>query len=165
MTQLEIFHQASFKVSRRDKATRMFYLERAVEEVLSDTIPTSYLNYFILKGPCRRGRLCPRNGHVCEVSPHTHGFSTPYPWWTQAAYSLQNVSVRHASTLSGERCPRVSSSGQSSRTVNTCSTTGNSVHRHLLWLSRLPLQDGHLPMKLLPVAPPHRLLDDLPVVR
>jgi len=49
MTQLEIFHQASFKVSRRDKATRMFYLERAVEEVLSDTISTSYLNYLILK--------------------------------------------------------------------------------------------------------------------
>ncbi|KAH9042687.1 hypothetical protein EDB85DRAFT_1916277 [Lactarius pseudohatsudake] len=35
MAQLEIFHQASFKVSRRDKATRMFYLERAVEEVLN----------------------------------------------------------------------------------------------------------------------------------
>ncbi|KAH9006396.1 hypothetical protein EDB86DRAFT_2794439 [Lactarius hatsudake] len=35
IAQLEIFHQASFKVSRRDKATRMFYLERAVEEVLN----------------------------------------------------------------------------------------------------------------------------------
>ncbi|KAI0281804.1 hypothetical protein BGY98DRAFT_1124374 [Russula aff. rugulosa BPL654] len=35
MAQLEIFHQASFKVSRRDKATRMFYLERAVEEILN----------------------------------------------------------------------------------------------------------------------------------
>ncbi|KAI0032407.1 hypothetical protein K488DRAFT_78503 [Vararia minispora EC-137] len=35
ISQLEIFHQASFKVSKRDKATRMFYLERAVEEVLN----------------------------------------------------------------------------------------------------------------------------------
>jgi len=35
MAQLEIFHHASFKVSRRDKATRMFYLERAVEEILN----------------------------------------------------------------------------------------------------------------------------------
>ncbi|THH05688.1 hypothetical protein EW146_g9835 [Bondarzewia mesenterica] len=35
LRQLEIFHQASFKVSRRDKATRMFYLERAVEEILN----------------------------------------------------------------------------------------------------------------------------------
>ncbi|KAI0266544.1 hypothetical protein BC834DRAFT_875062 [Gloeopeniophorella convolvens] len=35
MAQLEIFHQASFKVSRRDKATRMFYLERAVEEIMN----------------------------------------------------------------------------------------------------------------------------------
>lgn len=35
MAQLEIFHQASYKVSRRDKATRMFYLERAVEEILN----------------------------------------------------------------------------------------------------------------------------------
>ena len=43
MTQLEIFHQASFKVSRRDKATRMFYLERAVEEVLSEAIPRRIL--------------------------------------------------------------------------------------------------------------------------
>ena len=34
--QLEIFHKASFKVSRRDKATRMFYLERAVEDILSE---------------------------------------------------------------------------------------------------------------------------------
>ncbi|KAI0066919.1 hypothetical protein BV25DRAFT_1795762 [Artomyces pyxidatus] len=35
MAQLEIFHEASYKVSRRDKATRMFYLERAVEEILN----------------------------------------------------------------------------------------------------------------------------------
>ncbi|TFY81663.1 hypothetical protein EWM64_g2347 [Hericium alpestre] len=35
MHQLEIFHQAAFKVSRRDKAVRMFYLERAVEEILN----------------------------------------------------------------------------------------------------------------------------------
>jgi dual specificity phosphatase 12 len=49
MAQLEVFHQASFRVSRRDKATRMFYLERAVEEVLSDFISPSYLNYFMLK--------------------------------------------------------------------------------------------------------------------
>ena len=38
MAQLEVFHQASYKVSRRDKATRMFYLERAVEEILSNII-------------------------------------------------------------------------------------------------------------------------------
>ena len=36
INQLEIFHQANFRVSKRDKATRMFYLERAVEEVLSE---------------------------------------------------------------------------------------------------------------------------------
>jgi len=33
--QLEIFHKAAFKISHRDKATRMFYMERAVEEVMS----------------------------------------------------------------------------------------------------------------------------------
>lgn len=33
--QLEIFHQARFKISRRDKTTRMFYMERALEEVLN----------------------------------------------------------------------------------------------------------------------------------
>jgi hypothetical protein len=41
MVQLEIFHQASYKVSRRDKATRMFYLERAVEEILSNVISSA----------------------------------------------------------------------------------------------------------------------------
>ncbi|KAF7316499.1 hypothetical protein MIND_00169000 [Mycena indigotica] len=33
--QLEIFHQAAYKISRRDKSTRMFYMERAVEEVMN----------------------------------------------------------------------------------------------------------------------------------
>ncbi|KAJ7461746.1 hypothetical protein B0H11DRAFT_2055850 [Mycena galericulata] len=33
--QLEIFHKASYKISRRDKTTRMFYMERAVEEVMN----------------------------------------------------------------------------------------------------------------------------------
>ncbi|OBZ67295.1 hypothetical protein A0H81_12557 [Grifola frondosa] len=35
LEQLEVFHNASFKVSRRDKATRMFYLERVVQDVLN----------------------------------------------------------------------------------------------------------------------------------
>ena len=35
MRQLEIFHQASFKVTKRDKETRMFYLERVMNEVMS----------------------------------------------------------------------------------------------------------------------------------
>ncbi|KAJ7269685.1 hypothetical protein C8J57DRAFT_318735 [Mycena rebaudengoi] len=35
MVQLEIFHQAAFKISRRDKTTRMFYMERAVGEVMN----------------------------------------------------------------------------------------------------------------------------------
>ncbi|KAL0576450.1 tyrosine protein phosphatase yvh1 [Marasmius crinis-equi] len=35
LTQLQIFHDASYKISGRDKNTRMFYLERTVEEVLN----------------------------------------------------------------------------------------------------------------------------------
>ncbi|CDO77073.1 hypothetical protein BN946_scf184473.g17 [Trametes cinnabarina] len=35
MRQLEIFYKASFKVSKRDKETRMFYLERVVREVMN----------------------------------------------------------------------------------------------------------------------------------
>ncbi|KAI0947581.1 hypothetical protein AcW1_009302 [Taiwanofungus camphoratus] len=35
LRQLDIFHQASFKVSRRDKATRMFYLERVVQDIMN----------------------------------------------------------------------------------------------------------------------------------
>ncbi len=48
MAQLEIFHQASYKVSRRDKATRMFYLERAVEEILSNIISALRIYYLVL---------------------------------------------------------------------------------------------------------------------
>ncbi|KAJ6627999.1 hypothetical protein B0H10DRAFT_1869341 [Mycena sp. CBHHK59/15] len=36
LLQLEIFHKAAFKISRRDKTTRMFYMEKAVEEVMSE---------------------------------------------------------------------------------------------------------------------------------
>ncbi|KAF9653644.1 phosphatases II, partial [Thelephora ganbajun] len=35
LEQLDVFHRASYKVSRNDKATRMFYLERAVHEVMN----------------------------------------------------------------------------------------------------------------------------------
>ncbi|RPD75409.1 hypothetical protein L226DRAFT_612467 [Lentinus tigrinus ALCF2SS1-7] len=35
MHQLDIFYAASFKVSKRDKETRMFYLERTVNEVMN----------------------------------------------------------------------------------------------------------------------------------
>ncbi|KAF9467838.1 hypothetical protein BDZ94DRAFT_1155524 [Collybia nuda] len=35
LRQLEIFHQAQFKISRRDKTTRMYYMERALEEVMN----------------------------------------------------------------------------------------------------------------------------------
>ncbi|KAF7360215.1 hypothetical protein MVEN_00750300 [Mycena venus] len=35
LQQLEIFHQAAFNISRRDKTTRRFYMERAVEEVMN----------------------------------------------------------------------------------------------------------------------------------
>lgn len=42
LLQLEVFHKAAFKISRRDKTTRMFYMERAVEEVMSE--PKAALN-------------------------------------------------------------------------------------------------------------------------
>ncbi|KAF9051219.1 hypothetical protein BDZ89DRAFT_1088719 [Hymenopellis radicata] len=35
LVQLELFHKASFRISQRDKSTRMFYMERAVEEVMN----------------------------------------------------------------------------------------------------------------------------------
>ncbi|KAG6812879.1 hypothetical protein H0H92_015807 [Tricholoma furcatifolium] len=35
LRQLEIFHQAQFKVSRRDKTTRLYYMERALDEVMN----------------------------------------------------------------------------------------------------------------------------------
>ena len=41
MRQLENFYQAPFKVSKRDKETRMFYLERVVNEVMSGSYEAS----------------------------------------------------------------------------------------------------------------------------
>lgn len=35
LVQLEVFHKSAFRISRRDKATRMFYLDRTVEEVMN----------------------------------------------------------------------------------------------------------------------------------
>ncbi|KZS93916.1 hypothetical protein SISNIDRAFT_410716 [Sistotremastrum niveocremeum HHB9708] len=35
MSQLEVFQKASYRLSRRDKSTRRFYLERAIKEVLN----------------------------------------------------------------------------------------------------------------------------------
>ncbi|KAG8216902.1 protein-tyrosine phosphatase-like protein [Butyriboletus roseoflavus] len=35
LQQLEIFHQASYKISRRSKPVRMFYMERTLEEVMN----------------------------------------------------------------------------------------------------------------------------------
>lgn len=35
LVQLDLFHKASFRISHKDKATRMFYMERAVEEVMN----------------------------------------------------------------------------------------------------------------------------------
>ncbi|KAK7044814.1 hypothetical protein R3P38DRAFT_2881005 [Favolaschia claudopus] len=35
LQQLEVFHQASFNISRKDKTTRRFYMERTVEEVMN----------------------------------------------------------------------------------------------------------------------------------
>lgn len=44
MRQLEIFYKASFKVSKRDKETRMFYLERVVREVMSEWASIAWLH-------------------------------------------------------------------------------------------------------------------------
>ncbi|KAK7441037.1 tyrosine protein phosphatase yvh1 [Stygiomarasmius scandens] len=43
LIQLEIFHNAAYKISRRDKTTRLFYMERAMEEVMNGdgTLPTT----------------------------------------------------------------------------------------------------------------------------
>lgn len=35
IAQLEIFHNASFNISRKDKDTRLYYMQRTTEEVMS----------------------------------------------------------------------------------------------------------------------------------
>jgi len=42
--QLEVFHQASYKFTRRDKSIRMFYMERTVEEMMSKDSPIALLH-------------------------------------------------------------------------------------------------------------------------
>ena len=49
MHQLDIFYAASFKVSKRDKETRMFYLERTVNEVMSELKHRIYAGQVLTK--------------------------------------------------------------------------------------------------------------------
>lgn len=78
MEQLKVFHRASYKFTRRDKATRMFYLERTVEDVMSKSaFCITYDNQcFTLKISADRlnhrwrwddSREC----NVCQASPNT----------------------------------------------------------------------------------------------
>ena len=36
LAQLDIFYQASYKVSKRNKVMRMYYLERALDEIMRE---------------------------------------------------------------------------------------------------------------------------------
>lgn len=53
LSQLKIFQQASFRISRYDKATRMFYLDKMVKEVLnrSGPMPPHLLNSLSSSSP------------------------------------------------------------------------------------------------------------------
>ncbi|KAF7318817.1 hypothetical protein HMN09_00217000 [Mycena chlorophos] len=123
LLQLEIFHKAAFKISRRDKTTRMFYMERAVEEVMNGdgSLPetTMFAKYPRTPsdsqpgtpgGPRRRIRckLC-RQELATREHMLDHGqLGAPTP------ASLTPVASRHPSMSMASR-PRVLSSGTSTR--------------------------------------------------
>ncbi|KAE9406513.1 hypothetical protein BT96DRAFT_954792 [Gymnopus androsaceus JB14] len=56
LAQLEIFHNASFKISRKDKSTRMFYMERRRVMNGDGSLPSTDMFARPLKGPRRRIR-------------------------------------------------------------------------------------------------------------
>ena len=53
LAQLDIFYQASYKVSKRNKVMRMYYLERALDEIMREC-PILILSFHCLVH--RRGR-------------------------------------------------------------------------------------------------------------
>ncbi|EPS99548.1 hypothetical protein FOMPIDRAFT_1050581 [Fomitopsis schrenkii] len=100
LRQLAVFQEASFRVSRHDKATRMYYLERVVEEVMNGdgSIETDFFAKFPRTpsdsapatpgGPRRRIRckMCRQElaarEHMLDhgqVGPATPAFASPAP--------------------------------------------------------------------------------------
>jgi hypothetical protein len=85
MRQLELFQKARFQVSRRDKSTRMFYMERALGEVMSACL-MFWLRHRLMNrdSDLRSYRHRWRwhsftNRHVCKISPDALEFESQHP--------------------------------------------------------------------------------------
>ncbi|VDC07927.1 unnamed protein product [Peniophora sp. CBMAI 1063] len=122
ITQLEIFHQANFRVSKRDKATRMFYLERAVEEVLNGdgSVETDMFAKFPRTPsgsvPNTPGGAGPRRRIRCkmcrtELASREHMMDHGQLGPPTPAYALSPAASRRPSSHLPVR-PRTSSSGR-----------------------------------------------------
>ncbi|KZV59928.1 hypothetical protein PENSPDRAFT_659853 [Peniophora sp. CONT] len=122
VNQLEIFHQANFRVSKRDKATRMFYLERAVEEVLNGdgSVETDMFAKFPRTPggsvPNTPGGVGPRRRIRCkmcrtELASREHMMDHGQIGPPTPAYALSPAASRRPSSHLPAR-PRTSSAGR-----------------------------------------------------
>ncbi|KZT64540.1 hypothetical protein DAEQUDRAFT_732477 [Daedalea quercina L-15889] len=126
LRQLAVFQEASFRVSRRDKATRMYYLERVVEEVMNGdgTVETEFFAKFPRTptdsapatpgaGPRRRIRckMCRQElaarEHMLDhgqVGPDTPAFASPAVS-RRPSSSLYDASARPFAPLTAAKSP------------------------------------------------------------
>ncbi|KAI0002579.1 hypothetical protein BJV74DRAFT_765196 [Russula compacta] len=163
MAQLEIFHQASYKVSRRDKTTRMFYLERAVEEILNGDGSAPEMDMFAKfprtptdsapatpGGPRRRIRckMCrtelANREHMLDhgqLGPPTPAVAfSPAPSRRPSTHSTHEAAPRRRSSSSSRR-PSGSSSGPTRPSPLTPVEGSNSLSGLAASLSMSALDD------------------------
>ncbi len=86
LVQLELFHKASFRISQRDKSTRMFYMERAVEEVMSAFFKVA--QHTRIYTTFRRRWHPAAYRHVCQIPPNSVRFDAEHAWGPEAAYQM-----------------------------------------------------------------------------
>ncbi|THV01954.1 hypothetical protein K435DRAFT_792901 [Dendrothele bispora CBS 962.96] len=129
LIQLEIFHNAAYKITRRDKTTRMFYMERTAEEVMNGdgTLPST--DMFARLPPS-----LPHSAHPSSSSssttPHSlsrsSSISSPhYPFPPSSSSASSSASPSTPSPSPSPSHPSSSSSSSSSHTYSYSSIHTN----------------------------------------
>lgn len=93
LEQLDVFYRASYKISRWNKAMRMYYLERALDEIISTSSSLTHFCYFH-SWRNRRRRLDPKRQHVRQVPALPVRLRTCHArreWRSAQAHPLQDV--------------------------------------------------------------------------
>ena len=92
LEQLDVFYRASYRITRWNKSMRMFYLERALDEIISASF-SSPLSVRIgkLTSHPRWRRFNPEGQHVRKVPPIAERFGASDARRSSTADTLQDV--------------------------------------------------------------------------